>query len=289
MAFVLALVSSVLYGAADFMGGLGSRRAPVVTATTLSQAMGLLALLAAAPFVPGVTRGSDLAWGAAAGLSGGGGVLLLYYSLATGTVSTVAPLVSMIALTVPVLVGLLTGERPGVLPLLGIATGVVAVLLISGGGEGSLPPERDAPRASRRAPVALGIAVASGMLIGTFLVSLGRIATGAGLWPLVVARAAGTAGLAVVMFARRTPWRPPAAALGPIVGAGVADVIANLLYVVAVQRGPLSLIATIVSLAPATTVVLGQLVLRERLARPQRWGIAMALLAVVLLSQGPLH
>src|SRR5260221_9849994 len=121
--FVLAILSSVLYGAADFLGGLGSRRAPVVTVTALSQAAGLVVLLVAAPFVPGATRVADLVWATGAGLSGGAGVLLLYRALATGVVSTAAPLISMIALTVPVAVGLVSGEGPGALPLLGVAAG----------------------------------------------------------------------------------------------------------------------------------------------------------------------
>lgn len=286
MPFLIALLSSVLYGTADFLGGLASRRAPVVTVTALSQAAGLLVLLAVAPFVPGVTRGADLAWAVGAGVGGGAGVLLLYHALATGTVSTAAPLISMIALTVPVLFGLLTGERPGILPMLGIAAGVVAVLLISGTGSEREVPASPAARPDARETVrGLGPALAAGLLIGAFLVCLGRIGSGANLWPLVLARTVGTVGLCVAAAVARVSFRPPAAAVGPILGAGSADVIANLLYVVAVQRAPLSLIATLVSLAPASTVVLAQLVLRERLSATQRAGVAVALVAVVLLAQ----
>src|SRR5258707_8566313 len=121
--FVLAILSSVLYGAANFLGGMGSRRAPVVTVTALSQAAGLVVLLAAAPFLPGATRVADLGWAAGAGLSGGAGVLLLYRALATRIASTAAPLISMIALTVPVAVGLVSGERPGAPPLPRAAAG----------------------------------------------------------------------------------------------------------------------------------------------------------------------
>jgi uncharacterized membrane protein len=134
MPFVMAVLSSMLYGVADFLGGMGSRRAPAVTVTAWFQVTGLAFLVLYACFAPGVTRASDLAWAAAAGVSGGAGVLLLYRALAGGTVSTAAPLISMIALAVPVLVGLGTGERPGVLPLAGIGLGVVAVALISAHG-----------------------------------------------------------------------------------------------------------------------------------------------------------
>jgi drug/metabolite transporter (DMT)-like permease len=222
-----------------------------------------------------------MVWGAAAGASGGLGVLLLYRALAGGVVSTAAPLISMVALSVPVAVGLLGGERPGVLPLVGVALGCVAVTLISAHGE-----SQDAPAATTRRLVLLAPALAAGVLIGVFLVCLARVQPGASGWPLVAGR--GTAALLLfgMVFASRTPVIPPGAAYAPIVGAAITDVTANVLYLLAVQRGPLSLIATLVSLAPATTVLLAQVVLRERLGRMQRVGVALALVAVVLLSRG---
>jgi len=128
MPFALAALSSMLYGVADFLGGMGSRRAPVIAVTTWFQLTGLVCLVLYAAFAPGVTRLSDLAWGAASGAAGGLGVTLLYHVLASGTVSTAAPLISMVALTVPVAVGLVSGERPGLLPLLGVAIGCVAAI-----------------------------------------------------------------------------------------------------------------------------------------------------------------
>ena len=103
MPFLLALASSVLYGVADFSGGIAARRGPVVTVTAWFQVIGVLPLVAWALLAPGVTRGTDLAWASASGLAGGLGVTLLYRVLASGNVSTGAPLVAMIALTVPVI------------------------------------------------------------------------------------------------------------------------------------------------------------------------------------------
>ena len=102
MPFVMALLSSMLYGTADFLGGIGSRRGPAVAVTAWFQLVGLLFLVAYALLAAGVTRATDLAWGAAAGAAGGVGVLLLYRALAGGIVSTAAPLISMVALSVPV-------------------------------------------------------------------------------------------------------------------------------------------------------------------------------------------
>ena len=283
MPFVMAVLSSMLYGVADFLGGMGSRRAPAVTVTAWFQVTGLAFLVAYACFAPGATRVSDLGWGAAAGLTGGAGVLLLYRALAGGTVSTAAPLISMIALAVPVLVGLGMGERPGVLPLAGIGLGVVAVALISAHGapDAAATTEAGAGRAASLLP-----AVASGVLIGLFLVCLGRVERGASAWALVAGRASASILLWVMVLASRATWKLAAAARPPMLGAAVTDVCANVLYLVAVQRAPLSLVATLVSLAPATTVLLAQLVLRERLAPAQKLGVVVALAAVVLLAQG---
>jgi len=258
---------------------MGSRRAPVIAVTAWFQITGVVFLVGYALLAPGVTRTADLAWAAGAGAAGGLGVMLLYRALATGTVSTTAPLISMIALGVPVLVGLARGERPGALPLLGIGLGVVAVALISA-------REEAAERGARPARASLLPAIASGVLIGLFLVFLGKVERGASGWALVSGRATATVCLFAILYATRTPARLPAAARAPVLGAALTDVSANVLYLIAVQRAPLSLVATLVSLAPATTVLLAQLVLRERLSRAQKGGVVVALVAVVLLAQG---
>lgn len=309
MPFVMALLSSMLYGVADFLGGIGSRRGHVIVVTAWFQIAGVLPLAVWSFFAPGETRGVDLAWGAAAGVTGGLGVMLLYHALASGVVSTAAPLISMIALTVPVLVGLTGGERPGLLPLVGIALGCVAVMLISAHGEpsehgggasdassgaGAPPGSGDGESSVASVPTArpsvtlrsLAPAFGAGILIGLFLVCVARVQPGSSAWPLVMGRATATVCVFALLFASRLPLQPPPATHAPILGGAITDVSANVLYMAAVQRAPMSLIATLVSLAPATTVVLAQVLLRERLGVLQRWGVALALVAVVLLSQG---
>ena len=281
MPFVVALLASILYGSADFLGGIAARREPVLRVATITQACGMAALLAAAWFVPGVPSHADLAWAALAGITGGIGVLLLYHAMPTGQVSAVAPLISLIAIAVPVGVGLLLGERPGALPLAGVALGVVAIVAISSSGE-----HHETGASTRVEGRALAVAVASGLFIGGFLVSMGRIGPGGGLWPLVTARAGGTLVAGAVALGRRTSWQVGRGSWPVLISCGVLDSTANLLYLWAVQRAPLSLIATLVSLAPASTVVLAQVVLRERLVPAQKAGIALALVAIVLLSRG---
>ncbi|MCE9626876.1 MAG: DMT family transporter, partial [Candidatus Eisenbacteria bacterium] len=181
--FLMALASSMVYGVADFLGGMGSRRAHVFTVTAWFQLTGVFLLVGYALLAPGITRPTDLAWAAGSGVAGGLGVTLLYHVLAIGTVSTAAPLVSMVALTVPVIVGLATGERPGVLPLAGIALGALAVWLVSGDGSHGAGGTHEQSASS---PLrTLGLAVLAGLLIGGFLVLLSHVQPGSSGWPLV--------------------------------------------------------------------------------------------------------
>src|SRR5262245_11237917 len=285
MPFLMAIASSVLYGVADFLGGIGSRRGPAVLVTAWFQVAGILPLVLYAALVPGIPHTPDLVWGGAAGAAGGVGVLLLYHALATGVVSTAAPLISMVALTVPVIVGLGLGERPGAVPLIGIVVGCVAVTLISAHGEAHASEASRAPLGARARLAALAPAIASGVLIGFFLVFLGRVQAGSGGWPLVMGRATATVCAFALLFASRVPRWPTSGTWPFILGGAITDVSANVFYLLAVQRAPMSLIATLVSLAPATTVVLAQWMLRERLGTKQRWGVALALVAVMMLSR----
>lgn len=278
MAFLFALASSVLYGSADFLGGWASRRASVLAVTTLAQVFGVVLLAGAALAAGGTLRADAVGWAVFAGVCGGLGVLLLYRALATGTVSAVAPIISMISIFVPVAAGLLLGDRPGAAAFAGIALGVVAVAMIGageGGGGARVFPTRES----------LVVAIASGITIGGFLVGIGHIPDGSGLWPLVVARATGSATVGLALAVRRGGGVPRA--LWPAVaGCAAFDVSANLLFWLAARSGPLSLVATIVSLAPASTVVLAQFVLKERLAWLQKAGVAVAMLAIALLAYG---
>lgn len=281
----MAVASSMLYGVGDFLGGMGARRAHVLTVTAWFQITGVVLLVAYALVAPGVTRPSDLAWAALAGAAGGLGVTLLYHALATGVVSTAAPLVSIVALTVPVVAGLLAGERPGPLALLGIALGAVAVLFVSSEGHGGSNASH-APRDATSARRAIAVALLAGLLIGGFLVTLARVQPGASGWPLVMGRASASVVLWALVLLRGAPRHLVREARSPMLGATITDVAGNVFYLLAVQRAPMSLIATLVALAPATTVTLAQIVLHERLSHRQRLGVGLALVAVVLLSRG---
>ncbi len=276
MAVVLALASAVVYGAADFCGGLAARRATAFAVVALAQLAGLLAVGALLPWLGGDPTGADLAWGAAAGLAGASGLVLFYRALAEGVMSVVAPVTAVSAAALPVLGGLLLGERIGPWTVAGIALALVAVVLVAAeDGLGSLRTAR---------PANLLRALASGVAFGLFFVLLDRTREAAELSPLVAARV--VALLAVVLVARLASrsLSVPRGVLPVVVLGGIGDMTANALFLLAAQQGQLAITGILASLYPVSTVVLAQVVLRERLVATQAAGLAAAGAAVVLIA-----
>jgi drug/metabolite transporter (DMT)-like permease len=273
---VLALASALVYGAADFCGGMASRRATAFVVVALSQAAGLVALLVVLPAVGGSPTVADLAWGAGAGLAGSGGLVLFYRALAAGVMSVVAPVTALTAAAVPVLVGLGVGERLAPWSALGIALALVAVVLVA--AEGGLPTLRSARSAG------LLPALAAGLGFGVFFVLLDQTRPESTLWPLVASRSVSVALVLLLGVALRASLRIRGRTALLVVLAGVLDMAANALFLAATQQGQLAITGVLASLYPVSTVVLAQLVLREPLVRAQLAGLATAAVAVVLIS-----
>jgi uncharacterized membrane protein len=285
MNYLLAISSALLYGAADFTGGLVTRRVAAIPVVILSQASGLILLVLALPFLPESSASrADLLWGAAAGLTGGIGVALLYYGLAIGRMAVVAPTTAVCAVVIPVVVSLLLGERPATLALLGIALGIVSILLVS---QHQAPVESgQAPGAARGRYAGVGIALASGVAIGFFFLTLAQTRPNAGMWPLVMARLTSVTLFVLVAVVRGQSLRMPARTAALAMFGGVIDMLANVVYLLAARQGPLSLVVTLSSLYPASTVLLARVVLGERLNLLQVSGVGCALAAIVLIVSG---
>jgi drug/metabolite transporter (DMT)-like permease len=282
-ASLLALGSAVLYGSADFLGGLASRRAATIAVVVVSQLSGVVLLLAMLPFLPGSTPSTaDIAWGAAAGVGGGVGVALLYRALAIGTMAVVAPTTAVCAVAIPVVAAFAYGERPAPITLLGMALAHVAIVRVSQEQATATAAGADAPSPSAL-PRGMGIALWSGVAIGFFFLFLARTSAGAGLWPLVSARITSVVLFGAMAMATGRPLRMarPVATVA-MVGGGI-DMLANALYLVASRYGPLSVVVTLASLYPASTVILARVVLGERLNAWQQAGIACALIAIALI------
>lgn len=278
--YALGAVSALMWGVADFAGGLASKRAPGPLIAGFSGLGAIAVLLVGMPFMPGTPTASDLAWGAAAGACGAAGASLMYTSLAMGPMSLASPVFSLIGLCVPVLFGLAAGERPSPLAWLGVTLAALAIPLLSMTGEG--PGHH--PRAHVRRT--LVVAIGAGLVIGWFLVFVARIGGTAGLMPLVVARVVAIALLGGWFLARRRPLLPPVEVRSTALAAGAIDSSANVTFLLAVHRAPLVLVSALVSLAPAATVLIARLTLGERWSMAQRVGLIVALAAGVLISVG---
>jgi drug/metabolite transporter (DMT)-like permease len=277
MAVVLALSSAVVYGASDFLGGLASRRATVVAVVAFSQLSGLVALLLLLPWLGGPVTHADLGWAAGAGLVGATGLVIFFGALSRGVMSVIAPVTAVTAAAVPVLAGLLGGNRIGPVAGAGILLALIAVVLVSAeGGLGQLRTAR---------PASLGAPLAAGTAFGVFFVLLDRTSADAGLTPLVAARMASFLLVVVVALAGRRSLRVGRSALPVVLASGVGDMTANALFLLATQQGAeLAIVGVLASLYPVSTVILAQVVLRERLVAAQFAGLVSAFAAVVLIT-----
>jgi drug/metabolite transporter (DMT)-like permease len=238
--------------------------------------LGLSLLLLTTPFLQGTATTRDWVAGGLGGLAGAAGVGLLYKGLAVGPMSVVAPITALLSAAVPVIWGVAQGERPSTGVVAGMATALVAIVLVSAEGGGTLRP------ADVRGVV---YALGAWLGFGTFFVALSYSSDDSGVWPLVAARCASVAvvgGLALLAVVPRAVPRGGAATL--TVAAGALDATANVFYLLAVREGLLSVVSVLAALYPVGTVVLARVVLHERFGRLQRVGLAIAVPAAVLMA-----
>ena len=283
MAIVLGLAAALTYGAADFLGALATKTTKVFTVVLVSQLLGSGLLILVLPFfLESPVPASALVWGALAGVAGAVGVALFYQGLSVGRMGAVAPITGVEAAAVPVIFGLLSGERPSLLAFAGVIVALGAVALVS-----SSPNSEDAPeRAEGLLQPGIALALAAGLAFGAFFVLLDQAGDDSGLWPLVGARISSLVTIAVGMMAARGFERPQRSALPAIAGAGLLDVAANLFFLLATRQGLLSIVAVLTSMYPATTVVLARVVLDERFHRTQLIGLGLAALGVTAMTLG---
>lgn len=275
MAVLLALSSSVMWGGADFLGGLLSRSRKAYAVVAGSQACGLLAIGVVA-VATGAWHGSVawLGWSVLAGLVGASGLIAFYTALGCGTMGVVSPIAALGAV-VPVLLGLAQGETLRPLVLAGLVLALLGVVAASG-------PELSGGAGAR--PVVL--ASVAGVCFGLALVFIERGAQTNAVMTMTGMRAASVALFLVGALAMRTTGALTVRDIGPLAAVGVADVGANLLFALATQHGLLSVTAVLGSLYPVVTVLLARSVLHERLRVLQQVGVVAALAGVVLVSAG---
>ncbi|MGX5682491.1 EamA family transporter [Schumannella luteola] len=281
MAVLLALVSALAYGAADFVGGIASRARSSLVVTATSAAVGVVAFSIAAAVVPGAASGDALLWGAASGVVGMLAAASLYAALAIGPMAVVAPLTATISGATPVIWSIVGGDLPDAPTWVGLVAVLVGAALVS-----IVAGDRGAPTRPRARGI--GLAVVAGVLFGAFYVFLAEAPSDSGMLPLLANRAAGliVLGTVLVVIGLRRGFRGrlTAVGLGQALATGALDAIANALYVLAVREGALAVVAVIVSLYPAGTIALSAAVLRERISVVQWVGVGVALAGIVVLA-----
>ncbi|HEX4904597.1 MAG TPA: DMT family transporter [Acidimicrobiales bacterium] len=277
MAVVLGLLVAVTYGVGDFFGGFASKRNTPTVVVALSQAFGLLIMVLLVVLDGRGPVWEDVGFGAAAGSVGLIGVILLYRGLANGTMSVVAPITAVGAGVVPFAWGLLTGERPTAVALLGVGAALAAVALVSAA-------DAVEDRTATRSDVLL--ALGAGTAFGCVFILLGETGEDSGMWPVLGARVASVSLVVTALVVTRGVARPAPGSLPSIAAAGALDAGANALYLLASREGLLSLVSVLSSLYPAATIVLARVVLHERMNTKQLAGIALALTGVGLIAAG---
>ena len=281
MSILLSLFAAASYGLGDFNGGIFSRRGGAWAVSLVAQLAGTALVLVLVVFDGGSPTGADLAWAAVAGVGNGFGTAFLYRGLSSGRMGVVAPVSGVGAVLVPVVVGVLTGERPGALVWVGVLLALPAIWLVSR-EPSSGPVTAPAPGAGS------GIldGALAGLGFGTLFAALAQIPAEAGFLPLALNQLIAGGAIIVVALVLHQDWVPRNryAAGGAISGA--LGALATGLFQVATQHGYLTVAAVITSLYPAFTVLLAATVLREHVHRTQAIGLALCAGAVVLVAAG---
>lgn len=277
-AVLLALLTAVAYGVANYLGPLLSRRLPLGGVLVVGQVASLVGALALVAVRGGGTDRTGLLLGLAAGVVNGVALATFYRAAARGPISIVAPIGSTGA-AVPVIVSMLQGERPSALQLVGIPIAVIGVALAA--ARPSYTPAEGAD------PVAgIGLALFAAAAFGTFLAVFAAASDHGATQAVLTSRASLLACTVGVVAVARIPWRIPRRDIAPTAVPGVLLVIGTAAFGIATTKGLVSIVSVLATLSPVVTVALAVLLLHEKLAGRQRVGVAVALTGVVLLAAG---
>jgi drug/metabolite transporter (DMT)-like permease len=291
---LLAATSAVVWGTADYAGGRATRRWDSLRVAVASKLLSLPVLAVYLAIVPARPVPGTIAWGLAGGVVGMAALIIFYRALSAGAMAVVAPVSAVTTAVLPLAFGLLTGERPGGWALAGVACAVLAIGLVS------LAPTAPGEDATPVTAALVGWALAAGAGFGLFFVLLDRgdLAAGgdAGLWPVAAAQIGALAtGAALLAWTRSRPRAERAPTLWParaerapllwlVAVVGVLDMTANVIYLVAVRDGMLSIVAPLSALYPVSTVLLALLLDRERVRPVQVAGLGLAVAALVMVA-----
>ena len=276
IAIALALGSSVAWGTSDFLAGTRTRRMGVLSVLVLSQATsaGIVVVLTAATVAPAPAM-EHLLFAALAGLTDGLMLFCLYRAMAVGNMSLVAPLAGCGAI-VPLAATLAGGDALTLLQLSGVVVALCGTVIAA---------RETAPGPAATALIAgAGLALAASLFDGVSILAMDAAVDGGATWAVLVDRLAALALLAGAAAHGRATVRGSRRDVRAVVAIGVLDVIAQLLFAVALTRGHVGVVAALGTLYPVTTVLLAGTLLREYPDRIQRVGVGACLAGVVMLS-----
>jgi drug/metabolite transporter (DMT)-like permease len=283
MAILLALTSALAYGLSDFVGGLVARRTSAWSVAVVGSMAAAICTSVLAASSPGEPDAAALAWAALAGVGSGGGAGFLYRGFAAGRMGVVAPVSAVGAAVVPLLVGVTSGERPVALAWVGIAAALPGIWLVS---REPVPDEQ--PDSEGRSGTAAGVVdgLLAGLGFGVLFAALGQIPDSAGLWPLALTQLLSVPAVIVIAGLVRERWLPRHRAAWHAMWCGLLSTIATATFLLATQRGFLTISGVLASLYPAFTILLAAVVLKEHIHRTQGIGLVLCGGAVALVAAG---
>ena len=278
---IYGILSAGTWGAADFIGGLASKRTSPYRVLFLAEIAGLIPFTALA-FLTGerIPSAVDMLLGAGSSLIGLTGLLLLYRALADGQMTIAAPVSSLFAALIPVIFGFFTLGAPSVATMIGFGLAFLAVWLISQTDMGN----GRFPRRGLRSFADLRLPLLSGLFFGLYFIVIHKATLNAFFWPLVAARFAGFVAFGLYALLTRQSAMPPRDVWGLCLVNGVIDIGGNAFYILAAQTGRIDVAAVLGALYPASTVLLAWIFLKEKISWLQTFGVLLAFIAIVLFT-----
>ncbi len=281
MIVVAGLVSAIVYGVSDFLGGLAARRIPAILVSAVGFAVAAVLIAVATPLVGSVWSSEAILLGLFAGVVGPAALWAFYVALAIGPMSVISPTVAAVAALVPAVGGIVQGERFTVLGYVALAALIVAAVLLG------ITEEQSGGRLGARALV---LAVLSGLGFGGYNVIMEATPPESELAPLLVELVMGAVVFAIIVLGFRMrrgaafPVREASrSGLRLAAYSGVLIAVANAVLLWGLHQGQLAIMGVLGALYPLGTVLLALVVLRERLRLVQWAGVVLALAASVAL------
>jgi len=285
LGILLSLLTAVTFGAADFSGGLATRRANVASVIFFAHLIGLVGVVVAAPFIASSVAPSDILLGVAGGIAALAGLVLLYRRLADGPMSVVAPITAITSALVPAAWAIARGEALSARVGLGLLTALLAMGLISASPD-DRPSDADPRTNAPVTPMVILESLGAGTGFGVFFILINATDVDAAPWPIVGARIASVTLVGLWVLTQKVEVPAGSTTWAWIVVAGLLDTSSNVLFIWSADLAGLGVASVLSSLYPASTVVLAFLILGERMRRIQLLGFVLAITATVLIASG---